>query len=369
MHGNIPLWEDGAWQPLPPLVGDVEADVCVVGIGGTGLACIQELLSEGARVVGLEAGSVAGGASGRNGGFLRAGVAAFHHDAVRMLGRERAARLRRLTAGERERMLAETPALVRRSGYLRLAHDAAEERDCRAHCQALRDDGFEAEWYDGPLGKGVRIRDEATCNPLARCRAAARAVAGAGARLHEHSAAVAIAGDRVETAQGRVRCRAVVICVDGGLAAVLPELGEEVRPVRLQMLGTAADSAQAWPAAVSSRWGWDYWQQAPDGRIALGGCRDVGGDDEWVDDGTPTPRVQAALDRCLRDRLAVSAAVTHRWGARVSYTEQALPVLREVRPGVWGVGAYCGTGNLLGPACGRAAARLALGRETSSPLD
>lgn len=369
MQQNLPLWEDGAWKPLPALAGGVETDVCVVGLGGTGLACIQELLAAGVRVVGLDAEMVAGGASGRNGGFLRAGVAAFHHEAVLRLGRERAARLRRLTAAERERLLAETPAIVRRTGYLRLAHDAAEERDCRAHYEALRADGFAAAWYDGALGRGVHIPDEASCNPLARCRAVARAVAEAGARLHEHSAAVAIAGDRVDTAEGSVRCRAVVVCVDGGLASVLPELAEEARPVRLQMLGTAPDPAHAWPAAVSSRWGWDYWQQAPDGRVALGGCRDVGGDDEWIDDGSPTPRVQNALDRCLRERLGVSVPVTHRWGARVSYTEHALPVLREVRPGVWGVGAYCGTGNLLGPACGRAAARLALGRETSSPLD
>lgn len=369
MIPNVPLWEDGQWSRLPTLSGDVDADACVIGLGGTGLACIQEFLAAGVRVVGLDAGPVAGGAAGRNGGILRAGLATFHHEAIARHGPERAARLYRLTAGERERDLREFPHIVRRTGYLRLAHDAEERRDCRAHLDALRADGFQAEWHEGPTGSGVLLRDEAACNPLARCRHVARLAMAAGARLYEHSPAVALSGDAVETPAGRVRCRRVVVCADGGLATLLPELADRVRPVRLQMLGTAPVPPFEVPAAVSCRWGWDYWQQHSDGRVAVGGCRDVGGDDEWVDDGTPTTRVQEALDRLVHGRLGVTAPVTHRWGASVSYTDTALPVLAEVRPSVWGVGAYSGTGNLLGPVCGRAAARLALGRETSSPLD
>ncbi len=41
--------------------------MCVVGLGGSGLTAVSELLARGARVVGLEAGGVAGGAAGRNG--------------------------------------------------------------------------------------------------------------------------------------------------------------------------------------------------------------------------------------------------------------------------------------------------------------
>jgi gamma-glutamylputrescine oxidase len=36
-------------------------------------------------------------------------------------------------------------------------------------------------------------------------------------------------------------------------------------------------------------------------------------------------------------------------------------VLEEVRPGVFAVGGYCGTGNVIGSLCGRAAAERALG--------
>ncbi|MEM8710109.1 MAG: FAD-dependent oxidoreductase, partial [Planctomycetota bacterium] len=82
----MPLWDSGAesaatWSPLPALEMDVRADVCVIGLGGSGLTAVHELLSRGATVVGLDAGMVAGGAAGRNGGLALAGLAPFYHDA------------------------------------------------------------------------------------------------------------------------------------------------------------------------------------------------------------------------------------------------------------------------------------------------
>jgi len=35
-----------------------------------------------------------------------------------------------------------------------------------------------------------------------------------------------------------------------------------------------------------------------------------------------------------------------------------MPVLEEVRPDVWAIGAYSGTGNVIGALCGRAVAEL-----------
>ena len=56
--------------------------------------------------------------------------------------------------------------------------------------------------------------------------------------------------------------------------------------------------------------------------------------------------VQRALERRLRDTLGVHAPITHRWAATVGYTDSGLPVVGEVRPGVWAIGGYCGTGNV-----------------------
>src|SRR5207248_859110 len=59
-------------EPAPPLEGDVEADVAIVGGGYTGLWAALALAERNPslRVVVLEAGECGRGPSGRNGGFL-----------------------------------------------------------------------------------------------------------------------------------------------------------------------------------------------------------------------------------------------------------------------------------------------------------
>lgn len=364
MTSNTPVWDDEPWTGLPALEGELEADVCVVGLGGSGLACVGELLALGKRVVGVDAGMVAGGAAGRNGGFLLAGTYAFYHDAVEAYGRERARRIYRLTLEELERMAAETPEAVRRTGSLRVAASAEEEEDCRRQLEAMRADGLPVEPYAGPEGRGLLIPTDGAFHPLRRCRTLARRAREAGALLFERSPALSVSGTEVVGERGRVRCEAVVVAVDGRLEALLPELSGRVRTVRLQMLATAPTDEVRIPRPVYARRGYEYWQQLPDGRIALGGFRDRGGEAEWTHSAEPTPGVQALLEAFLREEIGVRAPVTHRWAASVAFSADGLPVLEEVRPGVWAAGAYSGTGNVLGALCGRAAVRLAAGGGT-----
>ncbi|NLY58221.1 MAG: FAD-binding oxidoreductase, partial [Gammaproteobacteria bacterium] len=59
---------------LPVLQGELEADVCVIGGGFTGLNTAIELAQRGLSVILLEARRIGWGASGRNGGQLIRGV-------------------------------------------------------------------------------------------------------------------------------------------------------------------------------------------------------------------------------------------------------------------------------------------------------
>ena len=360
-----PWWDRHPRTPFPPLDGDASCDVAVVGLGGSGLACVGELRARGARVVALDAGVVAGGAAGRNGGFLLGGLAAFHHDAVSALGRARAVRLYRRTLAELERIAAETPAAVRRTGSLRVAASDAEREDCARQLAAMRADDLPVEPYHGPEGVGLLFPADAASDPVARCLALADRGARAGARLHERTRVCDVVagsgGVEVRTERGTVRAASAVVAVDGRLARLLPELAGAVRTARLQMLATAPVRDHAIPRPVYSRYGYDYWQQLPSGEILVGGARDLGGVAEWTDDATPGDAVQGALDRLLRDIIGVRAPVTHRWAASVGYTADGLPVAAEVRPGVLAVGGYAGTGNVVGAMCGRAAAAAALG--------
>jgi glycine/D-amino acid oxidase-like deaminating enzyme len=354
---GVPLWDVGSGPAQPALEGDREADVCVVGLGGSGLTCVRELRRLGARVVGLDAGLVASGAAGRNGGFLLAGVSRFYHEAVARFGHARALALYRLTLQELDRIDAEMPGLVARTGSLRIAESEEELADCASQLAAMRADGLPAEPFDGPDGRGLLIPGDGTFQPLLRCQALAAAALDEGVRLYECSPVIGIGPGEVRTAHGVVRSRLVIVAVDGGLEWLLPELAGAVRTARLQMLATAPTDEICLPRPVYARWGFDYWQQRPDGAIALGGARDLAGESEWTGDATPTALVQDALERRLRESLGVHAAITHRWAASVGYTPDGLPILREVRPGVWAIGGYCGTGNVVGALLGRGLAR------------
>jgi glycine/D-amino acid oxidase-like deaminating enzyme len=360
-NANTPVWDDGQWPGLPALEGDLEADVCVVGLGGSGLSAVGELLELGQRVVGIDAAEVAGGAAGRNGGFLLAGLARFYHQTVAQVGRERAKAIYQATLEQIERMCQQTPEVIRRVGSLRIAADEEEYRDCLEHLQALRADGFAAEPYEGLEGRGILIPSDAAFNPLLRCRLLAQRYLREGALLFEHTPALEIGAGGVRTSGGTIRCRKVIVAVDGGLERLLPELAGRVRTARLQMLATAPAPEVRFPRPVYYRWGYEYWQQLPDGRVALGGFRDQGKEEEWTHEAHPGGVVQERLERFLREHLGVRAEITHRWAAAVGYTPSGWPVLEELRPGVWAIGAYSGTGNVVGAILGRQVARLAVG--------
>ena len=365
MTATRPVWDDGRWTSLAPLTGDVSADACVIGLGGAGLSALGTLTDLGVHTIGLAAGRVADGAAGGNGGFLLAGLASFHHKVVAHLGRERASAIYLATLREMSRMAEETPGCVRRTGSLRIAESAAEHVDCELQMAALRGDGFAAEPFDGGEGRGLRFPGDCSLQPMERARTLAARLVARGVVLHEESAVTSIAtegggatgaGVVVATASGTVRCRVAIDATDGALALVLPELASRVTRVRLQMLATAPVDRAVARCPVYARWGYDYWQQLPNGQVALGGARDADPGAENPDVVEPTAEVQQLLERRLRESLRVNEPVTHRWAAAVSYSSTGLPIAEEVRPRVWALGAYNGTGNVVGPLLARAVA-------------
>lgn len=361
---NSPVWDVAQVEPLPALDRDAEADACVVGLGGSGLACVHQLLDLGRRVIGIDAGRVAGGAAGRNGGFLLAGNASFYHETVAMHGRDAARTWYRATLDELDRAAGEFPDLVRRVGSLRIALSDDEIEDCAAQRDAMRADGFAVEDYAGPEGRGLLFPADATFQPLERCRRMATSARERGARLFEHAPAQEVGGDFVETPKARIRCRHVFVMVDGRLDDVCPALAGRVRTARLQMLATAPTDEVDLPRPVYARWGYEWFQQLPDRSVVLGGFRDQAGESEWTGDATPTPDVQDRLDRFLRGHIGVRAPVTHRWAASVGFTRDELPIAERLASGAWVAGGYSGTGNLIGAICARRLACLATGATT-----
>lgn len=357
---NTPVWDDGRWPGLPSLSGDLHTDTCVIGLGGSGLTVIEELQRRGVPVVGVDGSDVGAGAAGRNGGFLLAGAYDFHHDAVRLHGRDRALAIYRATLEEMHRIAAAAPGVVRFTGSRRLAAADWEVDDCRAQLDAMRTDGLACEWYDGPDGVGLTIPVDASFNPLARCRVLALRALERGAALYARTPVIDVSTSRVTTDAGTIHCERVIVAVDGRLETLLPELAGRVRTARLQMLATAPTTERSVPCPMYYREGYEYWQGLPDGSIAIGGFRDKAGESEWCHDARPTEPVQAMLEAFLRNHLGVHAPVTHRWSACAGYSDTGLPVLEETRDGIWAIGGYSGTGNVIGALCGRAIVALAV---------
>jgi glycine/D-amino acid oxidase-like deaminating enzyme len=345
-------WDDGQWQSLPALDTPVECDVCVIGLGGSGLAAVEAAVEAGLRVIGIDATQVAGGAAGRNGGFLLAGFARFYHQMVAAIGRELAAELYRHTLLELSRLSAHPD--VRLTGSLRIADTDKELADCEAHYAALRADGFQVERYEGAEGRGLLIPTDGVFNPLARARALARDLLAKGARLFERTPAVAFDAGKVTTPDAVIECNVALVAIDGRLESLFPELQGRIRTARLQMLATEPTGDITLTRPVYARWGYDYWQQLQDGRIVLGGARDHAEADEWTTSIEPTAPVQRALEVILRERLHVRARITHRWAASVGYTPHGMPLVTELRPHLWIIGGYNGTGNIVGAVCARA---------------
>ena len=335
-----------------------------MGLGGSGLSAIGELLDLGVDVVGVEKDRIGSGATGRNGGFFLAGTPDFHHRAAVVLGDDRAAALYRLTLEQLDRIWLETPDAFRKTGSIRLAVDQEEVEDCRLQLQSMQDANLPVSVYNGPEGHGLLFPRDGSANPLRRVRTLASRARMRGARLFEQSPAVGLSPDRVQTPKGSVRCKTVIVAVDGSLERAVPKV-TTVRTARAQMLATGPAYEVDIPRPVYARWGYDYWQQLSDKRVVLGGFRDLAGDSEWTATAQPSAPVQDLLEAFLRDGLAVRAPITHRWAGAIGFTSDKLPVIWHGSG--WALGGYSGTGNVLGAVCGRAVAQWAV--TGSSMLD
>src|SRR3989454_2342629 len=140
------------WTPPPekcPGRLPEKADVVVIGGGIAGVSLLWHLSARRIDAVLVERHHIAWGASGRNAGFLLAGVASSYAEAVRTYGRQKARDVWELTNENHDRMI---EAVRGHSfGYRRLGSailpDSDEERTLLTGSeQPLPGDGFSALW-------------------------------------------------------------------------------------------------------------------------------------------------------------------------------------------------------------------------------
>jgi len=358
---TISYWLAEPHEPLPAVRLDGPVDVAVVGGGITGCSCALALAEAGLRVRLYEAREIAGGASGRNGGFALRGGSAPYPVLAESVGSERTAALWRWTEAELRELARLADDAFRLTGSLRLAADEEERDELLVEYEALRAAGFAAEWrdalpppLDGRYPGAIFHPPDGVLQPARLVRRLAARAARAGVEIHEHTRVASVEETGAET---------VVVATDGYPSGLLGELEGLIVPTRGQVIATEPIEEMLFEVPHYGRHGFDYWHQTPDGRIVAGGFRDVSLDTEFTADEVTTPVVQDALDRFIESHLGRHLRVDYRWAGIFGMVFDFVPVVGRVpgQDGLWVAGGYSGHGNVLGFACGRLVARAILG--------
>ncbi len=341
--------------PRPALQGDIRADVCVIGAGFTGLSAALELAERGISVVVLESARVGWGASGRNGGQIVNGYSRDLATIERRYGREAARALGAMSleggAIIRERVARYAIDCALLPGNLIVAFNARQMRELERQRRDWQAHGHDAldmvdraglarlvasDRYVG----GMLDRLGGHLHPLNLALGEARAVESLGGRIFEGSAAVAIAEGAspvVKTDQGSVTARAVLVCGNAYLGALLRrELGGSIMLVSTQVLATEplgeARAAALLPANVcveDANYILDYFRRTADHRLLYGGGVVYGGRDPASIEGRIRPSMLRTFP-ALRD-----VRVEFAWSGNFALTLTRVPHVGRLRDGVY----------------------------------
>jgi glycine/D-amino acid oxidase-like deaminating enzyme len=326
----------------------------VIGGGITGVSLLHHLQRRGFQAVLVERTHIAAGASGRNAGFLLAGVAENYAEAVRIFGREKAREVWHLTNENHDAMVEAVAGQKvghRRLGSTTLASGPKEAEQLAESAQLLNEDGFDAMWD----GKGLINPNDGEINPAAVVGALARqappgAICEGVNVITVHSSPI---GVHVLTERDEFSAEIVILATNaytGQIVLAGPENAAEVlpplvQPRRAQMLATVPIARPVCDLPTYSHFGYRYWRQLPAGEILIGGWRDTAPEIEVGYDDQPTSRIQAHLEAQVK-QMEASAEITHRWAGTMGFTESGLPHVGPVEgvPNVYICAGYNGHG-------------------------
>jgi glycine/D-amino acid oxidase-like deaminating enzyme len=364
------FWLEEPAEPLPQRTFADDPDVEIVGGGVTGCSCALALAEAGLRVRLHEAREIAGGASGRNGGFALRGGAMAYDQAREQFGPAWARSYWDLSERALGRIADLAGDALRHVGSLRLAVDDAEAADVRSEYDALTSDGYPAEWLDADdLPPALRGRfaaalfhpPDGALQPARWVRRLARLAADAGAELREHSPVSSL--DDLSAPH-------VVVATDGYTRGLVSDLDARITPTRGQVIVTEPLQELVFDRPHHARHGLEYWQQTPDRRLVIGGWRDAALEQEWTAEETITSAVQERIETAVRELVGGLPTITHRWAGIWGTTRDLLPLVGPLPENarVWVSAGYSGHGNVLGFACGELVAR-ALAGDRDAVLD
>jgi len=369
MNGPIPETDRGAvWyarqapppEPRPPLTIDLDVDVCVVGGGLAGLTAAHEVARRGFSVALLESGRIAGGASGRNTGFVLPGFNAELETIAERIGSERARRLWALSERGLDyvrRQVAAMPQIAPQPGWLCVSK-TPQRRPLTEAVAALREAGTQAEYW--PVERvraalpspayfdAIHYPAAFAIDPLQYAHALAQAAEAAGARIFEATPALAIDPDgvrkRINTPSARVRAGHVVLAGNVDIGGLMPRLAATLIPITTYVmvsapLGPVLRETLAYRGAVSDGERADHHYRIVDGDRLM-----------WCGRMTTAPADPRRYARALARAAARTfpqlgpVAAEHVWGGTLGMPLHRMPQIGELLPGVWVASGFGGHG-------------------------
>ena len=383
------------WSPRPPLPGDRDADVAIVGAGFTGLwtALYLARAEPDLRIAVVEAQTAGFGASGRNGGWCSALFPSSLDSLARRSSRSAAlAQYAAMRHSVDEVMLAaaaeDIDAQMAKGGTIALARSAPQLARAKAEVEHARSWGLGEEQVrllDETEATSVlaatRVRgatytpDCAAIHPGRLVRGLAAAVERRGVTIYEQTPATAIAPGRVETRHGTVRAPHVIRATEGYTRTLAGERRRLV-PVYSLIIATEPLPEGTWEQiGLRRRETFNdhrhliiYGQRTADDRLVFGGRGAPYHFGSRIRPGFDrNEQVFAALHATLVDLFptVASAKVTHAWGGALGIARDwTASVGLDRATGVGWAGGYVGDGVSTTNLAGRTLADLVLGRDT-----
>jgi gamma-glutamylputrescine oxidase len=346
----------------PQLSFDLDVDVCVIGGGLAGLTVARELARSGWSVVLLEAGHLAGSASGRNTGFVLPGFGADADKLVARVGFDRTKDIWALAQAGLDYVRNAVTAngvsgIDPENGWLHVSKEDNSDAFV-AEVQLLGELGCEIEGWQTDRVRSV-LRSERyfyainhlralTIHPLNYALKLAAAAERDGARIFENTQALSIdpsgVRKRIVTPGARLRANHVVLCGNVQLGALLPRVASTLVPMTTYVI-TTAPLGEALTEAVGYRGGISYSDHADNHYRIVGGDRLMlsGRSTAWTRD---PKRYIKALTGDIKKTYPQLGDVTvdYAWRGTLGLTIHRMPQIGELGPGVWLASGFGGHG-------------------------
>ena len=348
----------------PALAGAVDCDVCVVGGGIAGCSSALHLAEKGLRVVLLEAERVGWGASGRSGGQAIFGVAPGQAEIERLIGAEAA----RCVWDVSIEGLALICSLIARfaidcdwvNGFLLAAIKPRHERELHEELATLQHYGYTSARYMPREELRAQVATDryrgalydtnsGHLHPLNYTLGLAAAAESLGVRIFEATRATTFAprgaGVRVETAQGAVHARHLVLCGNVYLGATAPALAAKIMAVATYIVATEPLGAEraatliANNAALSDlNWILDYFRRSADHRLLFGGRVNYSGLSSFDAPSATRARMLGVFPQLRATRIEYA------WGGDLDITLNRAPNFGRLAPNVYFLQGFSGHG-------------------------